>query len=120
MSLDEKPCVVCGRTITWRKAWEKNWNEIKYCSDQCRKSRSKDLSGFENQILELLKKRGRGLTICPSEVLPMEEKKDKLKMEEVRQAARRLVHKGQLEITQKGQVVDPSEFKGAIRLRLKS
>ena len=39
-------------------------------------------------------------------------------MEEVRRAARRLVARGELEITQGGRVVDPSEFKGPIRLRL--
>ncbi|MFM7459865.1 MAG: DUF2256 domain-containing protein [Burkholderiales bacterium] len=23
--------------MTWRKAWEKNWESVKYCSDKCRK-----------------------------------------------------------------------------------
>lgn len=40
-------------------------------------------------------------------------------MERTRQVARGLVAKGQLEILQKGKVVDPSSFKGPIRLRLK-
>jgi len=34
--LPSKPCVVCGRTMTWRKAWAKNWDEVRYCSDACR------------------------------------------------------------------------------------
>ena len=38
-------------------------------------------------------------------------------MEEVRKAARRLVDQGEVEILQKGRVVDPSTAKGAIRLR---
>ncbi|MBL8513620.1 MAG: DUF2256 domain-containing protein [Betaproteobacteria bacterium] len=34
--LPERPCAVCGRTMTWRKAWEKNWDAVKYCSERCR------------------------------------------------------------------------------------
>ena len=39
-------------------------------------------------------------------------------MEDVRRAARRLVAKGMLEITQNNQVVDASTAKGPIRLRV--
>ena len=38
-------------------------------------------------------------------------------MERTRQAARRLYADGEIEILQKGGVVDPSTFKGPIRLR---
>eukprot|EP00960_Hanusia_phi_P031490 749319-Hanusia_phi.AAC.3 len=31
-----KPCKMCKRPMTWRKSWEKNWDEVKYCSDKCR------------------------------------------------------------------------------------
>nr|WP_238525743.1 DUF2256 domain-containing protein [Methylovorus glucosotrophus] len=24
--------------MTWRKAWEKNWDSVKYCSDACRRA----------------------------------------------------------------------------------
>jgi hypothetical protein len=34
--LPSKPCVVCGRPMSWRKAWAKNWDGLKYCSDACR------------------------------------------------------------------------------------
>jgi hypothetical protein len=34
--LPTKICAVCGRPFTWRKKWEKNWDEVKYCSDACR------------------------------------------------------------------------------------
>ena len=34
--LPTKPCVVCGRPFTWRKKWEKVWDEVKFCSDACR------------------------------------------------------------------------------------
>ena len=38
-------------------------------------------------------------------------------MEPARRAARRLVDRGEVVITQKGKVVDPSTAKGAIRIR---
>ena len=33
--LPSKLCSVCGRTMTWRKSWAKNWDEVKHCSDAC-------------------------------------------------------------------------------------
>jgi hypothetical protein len=35
-ALSSKPCVQCGRAMPWRRAWAKNWNEVKFCSDRCR------------------------------------------------------------------------------------
>ena len=34
--LPSKPCQQCGRPMSWRKAWAKNWDEVKYCSGACR------------------------------------------------------------------------------------
>jgi hypothetical protein len=34
--LPEKTCVTCGKPFTWRKKWEKVWDDVKYCSDRCR------------------------------------------------------------------------------------
>ena len=45
--LPQKTCNVCERPFTWRKKWEKNWEEVKYCSERCRKNKwltSKDLN----------------------------------------------------------------------------
>lgn len=38
-SLPEKPCAVCGKPMTWRKAWAKNWADVKYCSEKCRRNK---------------------------------------------------------------------------------
>jgi hypothetical protein len=38
-SLPSKPCVACGRPMTWRKRWARSWNDVKFCSQACRKSR---------------------------------------------------------------------------------
>ena len=36
-SLPSKPCVACGRPMTWRKRWARTWDAVKFCSDACRK-----------------------------------------------------------------------------------
>ena len=42
--LPEKTCPVCNRPIRWRKKWAKVWEEVKYCSDKCRRQvRSRDV-----------------------------------------------------------------------------
>lgn len=38
--LPSKPCVACGRPMTWRKAWARNWDEVKYCSERCRRDKA--------------------------------------------------------------------------------
>jgi hypothetical protein len=35
--LPSKECKACRREFSWRKKWEKNWDEVKYCSEKCRK-----------------------------------------------------------------------------------
>jgi hypothetical protein len=37
--LPSKICAACGRPFTWRKKWEKVWDEVRYCSDRCRRLR---------------------------------------------------------------------------------
>ncbi|WP_158742329.1 DUF2256 domain-containing protein [Acidisphaera sp. L21] len=40
-NLPTKVCATCGRPFTWRRKWAKVWEEVRYCSDACRESRSK-------------------------------------------------------------------------------
>jgi hypothetical protein len=74
---------------------------------------------YRTRILDLLHARGPSKTICPSEVLGDEDKQNAELMERVRAAARILAGQQLLEITQRGNVVDPATAKGPIRLRLK-
>ena len=37
--LPQKTCATCGKPFTWRKKWEKVWDEVRYCSDRCRAGR---------------------------------------------------------------------------------
>lgn len=39
--LPQKTCAVCGRPFTWRKKWARHWDEVRYCSDACRRQRAK-------------------------------------------------------------------------------
>lgn len=76
-------------------------------------------SDLEERILRLLDSRPRAASICPSDVAREKSPDDwRALMEPVRQAARRLVADGRVEITQGGHVVDPSTAKGPIRIRL--
>ncbi|MEO0513814.1 MAG: DUF2256 domain-containing protein [Planctomycetota bacterium] len=36
-NLPTKTCPVCGRDFTWRKKWERDWANVKYCSKACGK-----------------------------------------------------------------------------------
>ncbi|WP_343649721.1 DUF2256 domain-containing protein [Herbaspirillum sp.] len=38
--LPSKPCAVCGLPMSWRRKWARNWDEVKYCSDACRRKRA--------------------------------------------------------------------------------
>ncbi|WP_146504661.1 DUF2256 domain-containing protein [Rubinisphaera italica] len=35
--LPSKVCPVCNRPFSWRKKWERCWEQVRYCSDACRK-----------------------------------------------------------------------------------
>jgi hypothetical protein len=47
-SLPSKPCAVCQRPMTWRKAWAKNWESVRYCSDACRAKKGNSSSNSGN------------------------------------------------------------------------
>ena len=117
--LAEKVCERCGRTMQWRAKWAHNWNEVKYCSDACRKQRLTAVdTALEDAILQLLNARARDASICPSEAArAVGGESWQSLMEPARKAARRLVAQEKVQITQGGKVVDPSRAKGPIRIR---
>lgn len=43
-NLPSKICAICGKPFDWRKKWENCWEDVKYCSERCRRSRPKDTS----------------------------------------------------------------------------
>lgn len=39
VNLPQKTCLVCQRSFTWRKKWEKDWERVIYCSEKCRRGK---------------------------------------------------------------------------------
>jgi hypothetical protein len=115
--MKSKDCESCGREIEYRKKWARDWDNVKYCSDECRRNKTK--FDYREAILSQLGQKPRGQTICPSELLPAEQKTDAVYLEHVRRSARLLALDDRIEITQNGKTVDPQNFRGAVRLRLR-
>lgn len=122
MRSDEfKHCKVCGRKFFWQKRWEKDWTEIKVCSQKCRRQKVQQVDlALEAAILELIAQRnehGSSGSICPSEAARRVCGDDwQNMMERTRQAARRLANAGKIMVMQGNKPVDPSDVKGPIRL----
>lgn len=38
--LPSKICQTCGLPFNWRKKWAREWDNIRYCSERCRRSKS--------------------------------------------------------------------------------
>jgi hypothetical protein len=36
--LPVKTCTRCGLPFSWRKKWERDWDEVKFCSERCRRT----------------------------------------------------------------------------------
>lgn len=107
-----------------RARWERSWEEVRWCSDACRRRKVTPTDvALEQAVLDLLRARPGGATICPSEAARRvggdQEDGWRPLMEPARRAARRLVAQGTVEITQRGAVVDPSTARGPIRVRLR-
>ncbi|MSZ96884.1 MAG: DUF2256 domain-containing protein [Actinobacteria bacterium] len=34
-----KTCARCGLPFEWRHKWARDWENVKYCSERCRKSK---------------------------------------------------------------------------------
>ena len=76
-------------------------------------------SRLERAVLDLLAQRAPGRTICPSEAARAVAGDADWRglMEPARRAAQRLVEAGQVEVTQRGEVVDLAAARGPIRIR---
>jgi hypothetical protein len=114
--------------MSWRKSWDRNWDEVRYCSKACRRRRVSSVDrALEAAIVDLLDQRGG--TICPTEAIHLvssdvdepalteQALTEQALTEPARRAARRLAAAGVVEIVQDGRVVDPSTAKGPIRVR---
>jgi hypothetical protein len=39
-SLPARPCAACGRPMSWRRRWARSWDQVRYCSERCRRGRA--------------------------------------------------------------------------------
>jgi hypothetical protein len=37
--LPTRVCAACGRPFEWRKKWARTWDEVRYCSERCRRQK---------------------------------------------------------------------------------
>ena len=40
-NLPTKICPVCKKEFTWRKKWERDWDNVVYCSKKCSNAKKK-------------------------------------------------------------------------------
>ncbi|MEK9821807.1 MAG: DUF2256 domain-containing protein [Gammaproteobacteria bacterium] len=40
-NLPHKICNVCQRPFSWRRKWSRDWAQVQYCSERCRRQRGK-------------------------------------------------------------------------------
>ena len=40
MNKGKKICKVCKKPFSWRKKWERVWEEVKYCGERCRRNKN--------------------------------------------------------------------------------
>ena len=112
-----KVCPSCGRRFQWRKKWANSWDSVRFCSQRCRRHRpAMDESLAEDEIVALMGgKNGR----IDSQALwaHFQRRFSAVSREEVKSAARRLAHRGEVAWFRRGKRVDPCTCTGDFELR---
>ena len=119
INLPQKSCSSCGRSFTWRKSFAKNWADVKYCSNACRKRKlSKIDQRIEKIIIELLEAQPHPTPLDTTQIADfLDFGNDKNLLESIKRAARRLESKSFVIITQDGKKVNSSTAKGHLQIR---
>jgi hypothetical protein len=77
------------------------------------------VSGIADEILRQTAERGAEKSICPSEVARALAPEWRPLLPRVREAAVALAEAGRIDILRKGKPVDPRDFRGVYRLRIR-
>ncbi|WP_221633887.1 DUF2256 domain-containing protein [Nocardioides luti] len=122
MTPPDKICASCGRRIEWRKKWERDWEQVRYCSSSCRRRgvTSTDRA-LEDALRELLRTAGaRPVDVSEAAgVVSAATGTPRQELDEpARRAARRLAAHDEVTIVQRGRAVDPSTARGPISVRV--
>ena len=107
-------CLTCGRPFDQRAKWRSRGQEVKYCSTRCRNTRpSRAERERESRLKEAVSR----------EIKPLEEacleagySADQNGLRQCRWAARRLAHRGEVTLIQRGQSVEPGYDRGPLHL----
>jgi hypothetical protein len=46
-----KNCAVCGLPFQWRRKWKSVWEEVRYCSERCRRRRNRPGGAAEEEAV---------------------------------------------------------------------
>ena len=115
---NDKTCASCGRRIEWRKSLARSWDEVRYCSDACRRRKVTRVDVALQDALRALVARAGRVGADPDDAARSVDPDAWRELHEpARRAARRLVAAGEAEMVQAGRVVDPSTARGDVRVR---
>ena len=108
-------CAVCGRRVEWRRKWADCWEQVKYCSERCRRRRLRRIDARMEYTIRMLLGQRSG-TICPSEAARAVAPEGwRSLMETARSAGRRMAVRGEVVVQQQGREIDPQDLRGAVR-----
>jgi hypothetical protein len=105
--------------MQWRKAWEKNWDFMRYCSDSCRRHKlDKNSLHIREAILFLTKKSGPSKPVTQEDIVKyLWPDEGMTRLEEVRRIARILHYEKLITIIQNGTPISDLNFKGPVQFR---
>lgn len=117
--LPTKICSNCGFSFAWRKRWERNWDNVRTCSEACRRGKlAPGNERYAEAVVTMLSKRGPSASICPSEVArALSANEWRPLMNAVRAAGARLAQRGIVMVTQADREIDLSRASGPVRFR---
>ncbi|HEY0237869.1 MAG TPA: DUF2256 domain-containing protein [Friedmanniella sp.] len=115
---EDKTCASCGRRIQWRQKWARSWDDVRYCSDACRRRKVTTVDVRLEEVLRALVGQAGRQGVDPDDAARrVDPQASQALHEPARRAARRLVAEGVAEMVQGGRVVDPSTARGNVRVR---
>ncbi|WP_149980854.1 DUF2256 domain-containing protein [Pseudoalteromonas rhizosphaerae] len=42
LTLPQKTCPTCKRDFAWRKKWQRDWDNVIYCSERCKRNKNEE------------------------------------------------------------------------------
>lgn len=113
--LPSRYCTVCARRLEWRRKWAACWDQVRYCSERCRRRRLRGVDERMEYTIRMLLEQRPG-SICPSEAARAVSPEDwRPLMETARSAGRRMAVRGEVVVQQQGRAIDPEDLRGTVR-----